>query len=70
MLTCCIKSFFVVTLSAYAINGQKVATLVDGHVSAGKHSATFDGLKFAPGVYFYRLEPTELNRTGKMTLFK
>lgn len=59
-----------VKLTIYSINGQKVATLVDGPVSAGAHSVTFDGSRLASGVYLYRFESAGLNRTGKMLLLK
>jgi hypothetical protein len=65
-----IKSPSPVKLSVYAINGQKVAVLVDGQVSAGRHSITFDGSKLASGAYFYRFESTGLKKTGKMLLLK
>jgi len=38
-----------VTLSVYDITGQKVATLVDKHIIAGKHSVIFDGSDFGSG---------------------
>jgi hypothetical protein len=65
-----IKNPSNVRLSIYSINGQKVATLVDGPVSAGAHAVTFDGSKYASGVYFYRFESAGLTRSGKMLLLK
>ena len=65
-----INSPSAVKLSIYSINGQKVATLVDGTVSAGSHAVKFDGSKFASGVYFYRFESAGLNKTGKLLLLK
>ncbi len=69
-ITYSITSPSAVKLSIYSINGQKVATLVDGPVSAGVHAVKFDGSKYASGVYFYRFESAELMKTGKMLLLK
>ncbi len=69
-ITYSIKAPSTVKLSIYAINGQKIATLVDGPVSAGAHAVKFDGSKYASGVYFYRFESAGLTRTGKMLLLK
>ncbi len=69
-ITYSIKAPSSVKLYIYSINGQKVATLVDSQVSAGRHSVKFDGSKFASGVYFYRFESAGMNRTGKMLLLK
>jgi len=44
-----------VTLKVYDILGREVMTLVNGMETAGMHEVTFDGSKFASGVYFYRL---------------
>jgi len=51
-----------VRLSIYSISGQKIATLVNGPVSAGAHVVTFDGSKLASGVYFYRFESAGLKK--------
>lgn len=59
-----------VKLSIFAVNGQKVATLVDGFMTAGSHAAVFDGSALASGVYFYRLETKGFAKTGKMMLVK
>ncbi len=59
-----------VKLAVYNSNGQKVATLVDNYMSAGKHSAVFDGSDLASGVYFYRLESKDFAKSGKMLLIK
>jgi hypothetical protein len=69
-ITYSIKSSSTVKLTIYAVNGQKIATLVDGTVSAGTHSVKFDGSKLASGLYFYKFESAGLNRTGKMLLLK
>ena len=57
-------------VDVYNINGQKVATLADGPMSAGTHSVTFNGAKYASGVYFYRFESAGLTKSGKMLLLK
>ena len=59
-----------VTLTIYSVTGQKVATLVDGVMPAGRHSVVFDGSNLASGVYFYRLESPGFAKTGKMLLVK
>ena len=44
------------TLKVYNTIGQEVATLFDGRASAGEyHQATFDGSRFASGIYLARL---------------
>ncbi len=59
-----------VKLSVYSVSGQKVATLADGLMNGGKHSAVFDGSSLASGMYFYRLEAGHLVKSGKMMLMK
>ncbi len=44
-----------VTLKVYDVLGREVETLVDGKQSPGAHVVSFDGSRFASGVYFYRL---------------
>jgi hypothetical protein len=60
----------LVTVSVYNITGQKVVTLVDNTMSAGKHSVVFNGAGLASGVYFYRVTCGGATRTGKMLLMK
>jgi hypothetical protein len=65
-----LKNSSDVRLTVYAVNGQKVATLVNGPMRAGTHSVTFNGAKLASGVYFYRFESAGLTKAGKMLLLK
>jgi len=59
-----------VRLEVFNIMGQKVSTLVDNYLSAGDHRATWDGVNFSSGVYFYRLQVGETVRSDKMLLLK
>jgi len=59
-----------VTLSVYDITGQKVATLVDRHMSAGKHSVVFDGSDLGSGVYIYKLQAGNFIKHNKMLLVR
>jgi outer membrane protein assembly factor BamB len=59
-----------VKLEVFAVTGQKAAVLADGPVGAGTHSVTFDGSRYASGLYFYRFESAGTVRTGKMILLK
>ena len=59
-----------VTLKVFNILGQEVSTLFAGEQTAGQHFLTFDGSKFASGVYFYRLEAGSNSITKKMVLMK
>jgi len=57
-------------LHVFNVLGQKVATLVDGHLEAGSHVVEFDGTNLSSGVYFYRLETNGFSKTHKMMLLK
>lgn len=64
-----------VTLKVYNITGQVVKTLVDSYQQAGRHTVRWDatndyGRRVASGVYFYRFETAEFQKTVKMTLLK
>jgi hypothetical protein len=59
-----------VTLKVYNVLGQEVTTLVAGSQRAGSYVATFDGNKFASGVYFYRLQAGTFSSVKKMVLMK
>ncbi len=59
-----------VTVKIYNVLGQEVANLVDGLQQAGHHLVTFDGAKFASGVYFYRIRANGFVRTMKMVILK
>ncbi len=68
-----------VTLKVYDILGREVATLVDGHRSAGYYTVTFSiealssvggGRMLPSGVYFYTLHAGNYSATNKMVVMK
>jgi hypothetical protein len=59
-----------VKLSVYNVLGQKVMTLVDSHMNAGRQSVVFDASKLSSGVYFYKLEAGNFLSIKKMMLLK
>jgi len=59
-----------VILSVYNLQGQKVATLVNGKLSAGSHEISFDANGLTSGVYFARLDADGNSYTIKMSLLK
>lgn len=59
-----------VRLEVFNIRGQKVATLVDGHLNAGEHSVLWDASDAASGVYLYRLTAGDFVEARKMMLLK
>ncbi len=59
-----------VTLKVYNTLGQQVSTLVDSYMSAGMHSAVWNGSSCASGVYFYRLMAGNKAMIKKMILIK
>lgn len=56
-----------ITLTVSDALGRQVATLVDGRLSAGKHTKTFTASDLASGVYVYTLQ-TDANRISKKML--
>jgi hypothetical protein len=64
-----------VTLVVYNILGQKVRTLVTGHLGAGERSTSWDGKDeqgndLASGIYFYRLNGSGMSQTKRLVLLK
>ena len=64
-----------VSLRIYDAAGRLVATLVEGALPAGRHTAAWDGRgqggrTAASGVYFYRLRTGDFERTRKMILMR
>ena len=59
-----------VLLEVFNIQGQRVATLVNGSIGAGSHTVSFDASMFGSGVYIYRIQAGEFSKVNKMLLIK
>lgn len=60
----------VVTLKVFDVLGKEVATLINEHKLAGKHSINFNASNLASGIYFYRINVNEYAETKKLILMK
>ena len=59
-----------VQLTVYNSLGEEITRLVDGQVSAGHHTAVFDGASLGSGIYFYRITTEGFTQMKKMVLMK
>jgi hypothetical protein len=64
-----------VKLVIYNVLGQKVRTLVNNRIEAGYHSVVWDGRNelgsaVASGIYIYRFEAGDFQKTMKLMLLK
>ncbi|HKI44562.1 MAG TPA: T9SS type A sorting domain-containing protein [Balneolales bacterium] len=59
-----------VQLTVYNVLGQKVAVLVNNHLSAGTHLVQFNAKALASGLYFYQLKAGNFVMNKKMMLIK
>ena len=59
-----------VLLTIYNILGQKVITLIDDNLPAGRYQHTWSVKNLASGIYFYRLEANKFVRTRKLIILK
>jgi hypothetical protein len=59
-----------VSLKIYDITGREIQTLENEKLNPGTYEVTFDGSKFASGVYFYQLRSGEFVETKKLVLLK
>lgn len=59
-----------VSLRVYDLLGREVETLLDDVVPPGEYHSTFDGAKYASGIYLYRLVAGNYVQTRKMSLVK
>lgn len=59
-----------VKAEVFNISGQKVATLLNGEVTSGRHSIVWNASGVSAGTYFCMINYGNVNRTVKMTLVK
>ncbi|MBN1968570.1 MAG: T9SS type A sorting domain-containing protein [Candidatus Delongbacteria bacterium] len=59
-----------VKLSVFNVQGELVATLVNGNFVSGLHTVNFDASALNSGVYYYRLTADNKSITRKMILVK
>ncbi|MCB9357397.1 MAG: T9SS type A sorting domain-containing protein [Calditrichaeota bacterium] len=59
-----------VSLKVYDVLGSEVATLLDGHMTAGAHDVNFSGSNLPSGVYFVQLASGDFTTTQKLLLLK
>ncbi len=59
-----------VLLTVYNILGQKVITLIDDNLPAGRHQHIWQIQDLASGVYFYRIKANEFVQTRKLVILK
>jgi photosystem II stability/assembly factor-like uncharacterized protein len=60
----------LVKLIIYDILGREIETLVNESQKPGSYEVTWDGSRYASGVYFYRLITDDFVETKKMVLIK
>ncbi|UCE08145.1 MAG: T9SS type A sorting domain-containing protein, partial [bacterium] len=65
-----VKETAKVELIVYNMQGQEVARLIDGIVTAGNHKVKFNASNLPSGVYCYRLRSNEFTSVKKMLLIK
>jgi hypothetical protein len=59
-----------IKLEVYNLIGQKVSTLVDGVVTSGYHTISFDASNLPSGVYIYKITTPEFTSSKKLVLLK
>jgi hypothetical protein len=64
-----------VRLEVFNLLGQKVKTLIDQHLSAGRHSVEWDGTDdsrnaVASGIYLYRMRAGDFSHARKMLILR
>ena len=59
-----------VSLKIYDITGREIANLVNEYKKAGYYTVSFNGINFASGVYFYRIQAGDFSQVKKMVLIK
>jgi len=65
-----IKNSGNVSLKIYDASGKEILEIYNGFLAKGNYETTFNGEKYASGIYFYRLVTKDLFITKKMVLVK
>ena len=60
----------VAKLEVFNVLGESVETIVNGELSSGFHTVTFNGRNLSSGIYLILLEATEFRLSKKMLLLK
>jgi len=60
----------LVSLKVYDLTGMEVKIIVNEFQDAGYHSVRFEGKDLSSGIYFYRINSGNFNKTMKMILIK
>ena len=59
-----------VVLAVYTALGQRVATLTEGELQAGRYEVAFSAGGLASGLYFYRLQTRDFTQTRRLILIR
>jgi len=58
--------FCFISLKIYDVHWKEVSTVVYQKQGPGTYQAEFDGSRFPPGIYFYRMDTENFSDTKKM----
>lgn len=59
-----------VKITVFDVSGKEVSVVVNEFKQAGRYSTSFNSLKLASGVYFYKIQAGDFTAVKKMTLIK
>jgi peptidase M28-like protein/immune inhibitor InhA-like protein/type IX secretion system substrate protein len=59
-----------IEINVYTISGQKIETLKNGYLSAGKYKIEFNGSKYSSGIYIIEMKTNNFHFTRKALLIK
>ncbi|MBD3169068.1 MAG: T9SS type A sorting domain-containing protein [candidate division Zixibacteria bacterium] len=65
-----LKNTADVKVEVFNLLGAKVDELVNGNLTAGEHTVSWDASQYASGVYFYKLTADGISDTKRMVLLK
>ncbi|MDP2982242.1 MAG: two-component regulator propeller domain-containing protein [Candidatus Latescibacter sp.] len=59
-----------VSMNVYNLAGQRVDSILDGRLSAGRHTVAWNAARFSAGIYFFLVRTEKEAKTIKMLLLK